>query len=34
MFVAGAEALVFLLVGLGLIEIVRRKTEGPYPDAA
>lgn len=34
MFVAAAEALVFLLVGLWLIEIVRRKTEGPYPDAA
>jgi len=34
MFVAAAEALLFLLVGLGLIEVVRRKTEGPYPDAA
>lgn len=33
MFVAAAEALFFLLVGLGLIEVVRRKTEGPYPDA-
>ena len=34
MSVAAAEALMFLLVGLWLIEIVRRKTEGPNPDAA